>query len=65
MGGFGENFDIISNCIAGLNSFCCDNPSGIYDDILRCTIMGGTFTVGTTSGGRVVLGIDNTGIVNY
>jgi hypothetical protein len=65
MGRFGENHNIISNCSATLGAFCSDNPLGIYDDILRCTLTGGTFTVGATSGGRVVLGIDSTGVVNY
>jgi len=65
MGRLGENYNIISNCVSEGFSFCSDNPLGIYDDILRCTLTGGTFTVGTTSGGRVVLGIDNTGVVNY
>ncbi len=65
MGRFGENHNIISNCVSQGFSFCSDNPLGIYDDILRCTLTGGTFTVGATSGGRVVLGIDSTGVVNY
>jgi hypothetical protein len=65
MGRSGENHNIISNCVSQGFSFCSDNPLGIYDDILRCTLTGGTFTVGATSGGRVVLGIDSTGVVNY
>ena len=46
-------------------AFCCDNSAGIVDDICRCTMLNDTFTVGATGGGRVVLGIDNTGVVNY
>jgi hypothetical protein len=64
-GNLGSNNGFISNCIAGSKAFCCDNASGINEDILRCTMTGDTFTVGATGGGRVVLGIDNTGVVNY
>jgi hypothetical protein len=55
----------ISNCIAASQSFCCDNSFGIFGDIYRCTMISDTFTVGATGGGRVVLGIDTTGVVNY
>jgi hypothetical protein len=64
-GNLGSNNGFISNCIAGSKAFCCDNASGINEDILRCTMTGDTFTSGITGGGRVVLGIDNTGVVNY
>jgi hypothetical protein len=65
MGSNGENYDLVSNCTAVSNSFCSNNPLGIVEDMLRCTLSNGTFTVGATGGGRVVLGIDNTGVVNY
>ena len=64
-GNLGSNNGFISNCIVSSKAFCCDNPSGINEDILRCTMTADTFTVGATGGGRVVLGIDNTGVVNY
>jgi hypothetical protein len=64
-GGIGTNDGQISNCIALSLSFCCDNSSGINSDIYRCTLINDTFTVGATGGGRVVLGIDTTGVVNY
>jgi hypothetical protein len=61
----GLNYGFINNCIASSFSFCCDNPSGINSDIYRCTMSNDTFTVAATGGGRVVLGIDTTGVVNY
>ena len=64
-GSTGMNQGIISNCISQQQSFCCDTPSGIMNDIYRCTMTGDTFIVGATGGGRVVLGIDTTGVVNY
>lgn len=66
-GNLGTHTGIMSNCIAGALAFCCDNAAGIgpNGNILRCTMTGDTFTVGATGGGRVVLGIDNTGVVNY
>jgi hypothetical protein len=66
-GNLGSHTGIMSNCIAGALAFCCDNAAGIgpNGDILRCTMTGDTFTSGITGGGRVVLGIDNTGVVNY
>jgi hypothetical protein len=64
-GDLGTNSGFISNCISQGQSFCCDNASGINEDILRCTMTADTFTVGVTGGGRVLLGIDNTGVVNY
>lgn len=64
-GGTGTNGGWISNCIASSLAFCCNNSSGIGSDIYRCTLINDTFTVGATGGGRVVLGIDTTGVVNY
>jgi len=64
-GSVGTNYGFINNCIASSFSFCCDNPSGINSDIYRCTMSNDTFTVAATGGGRVVLGIDTTGVVNY
>jgi len=64
MGSLGENIGYISNCISGAG-LCRNNPNGIIFDIVRCTLIYGTFTVGVTGGGRVVLGIDTTGVVNY
>jgi hypothetical protein len=64
-GSIGTNYGFINNCIASSFSFCCDNPSGINSDIYRCTMSNDTFTVAATGGGRVVLGIDTTGVVNY
>lgn len=65
VGNLGNNSGIITNCIATGRAFCCDNSTGIIDDICRCTMLNDAFTVGATGGGRVVLGIDNTGVVNY
>ena len=64
MGRFGENSNKINNCLAS-SGLCSDNPAGIFDDMYRCTLTNSAFTVGATGGGRVVLGIDNTGVVNY
>jgi len=61
----GQNQGLIIECTASDTSFCNNNPSGISGDILRCTLLGDTFTVGATGGGRVVLGIDTTGVVNF
>ncbi len=65
VGNLGSNAGIITDCIADQRSFCCDNPASINWDIYRCTMINDTFTVGATGGGRVVLGIDTTGVVNY
>jgi len=65
MGEVGQNNGLVSECTTGSSAFCCNAPTEIYSDILRCTMTGDTFTVGSTSGGRVVLGIDTTGVVNY
>jgi hypothetical protein len=66
---FGGNSGLIGgdiiNCVANNNSFANQTPGNIYESVLRCTLRSDTFTVGVTGGGRVVLGIDNTGIVNY
>lgn len=64
-GASGDNVGWISNCIASSLAFCCDAPLKIYSDIYRCTMVSDTFTVSATGGGRVVLGIDTTGVVNY
>jgi hypothetical protein len=64
-GGTGTNGGWISNCIASSLAFCCNNSFTIFGDIYRCTLINDTFTVGSTAGGRVVLGIDTTGVVNY
>lgn len=64
-GATGSNGGFISNCIASSLAFCCDNSFVIFGDIYRCTMINDTFTVGATGGGRVVLGIDTTGVVNY
>lgn len=61
----GAQYGFINNCIAYSEAFCCNTPSGIYSDIYRCTMVSDTFTVAATAGGRVVLGIDTTGVVNY
>jgi hypothetical protein len=61
----GRNYGFINNCISSSQSFCFAVPANIFSDIYRCTMINGAFTVGATSGGRVVLGIDNTGVVNY
>lgn len=65
VGNLGSNTGIITDCIADQRSFCCDNPASINWDIYRCTMISDTFTVGATGGGRVVLGIDTTGVVNF
>ena len=64
-GDLGVNSGLISNCIAWQQAFCCNNAAGITKDILRCTMIADNFTSGITGGGRVVLGIDTTGVVNY
>ena len=64
MGRFGENSNKINNCLAS-TGLCSDNPTGIYDDMYRCTLTNSAFVIGATGGGRVILGIDNTGVVNY
>ena len=65
LGNLGQNIGIITDCIADQRAFCCDNSGSINWDIYRCTMINDTFTVGVTGGGRVVLGIDTTGVVNY
>lgn len=64
-GRVGRNYGFISNCIAASQAFCNGAAVNIYEDIYRCTMTNDVFIVGATSGGRVVLGIDNTGVVNY
>jgi hypothetical protein len=64
MGRFGENSNKINNCLTS-TGLCSDNPTGIYDDMYRCTLTNSAFVIGATGGGRVILGIDTTGIVNY
>jgi len=61
----GKNQGNIIECTAQYASFCNDNPSENSGQILRCTLLGDSFTVGVTGGGRVVLGIDTTGVVNF
>ena len=63
-GADGVNYGIIIGCTATFTSFCSGNPSGNSEQILRCTLLGDNFTVGVTTG-RVVLGIDTTGVVNF
>jgi len=60
----GQNSGLIIECIASDKSFCNNNSSWILNDILRCTLLADTFSVGATGGGRIVLGIDTTGVVN-
>ena len=62
---YGLNAGYILDCFSSDRSFCSYAPGNIYGDILRCTIVFGTWTTGTTGGGRVVLGIDSTGVVNF
>ena len=65
-GSGGDNGGIIIECTAQYTSFCNQNAAGISGPILKCTLLGDVFIVGTPPfGGRVVLGIDNTGVVNY
>lgn len=65
-GSDGTNSGNIIECTASATSFCCNNATAISGQILRCTLLADTFTVGTPTGsGRVVLGIDTTGVVNY
>lgn len=64
-GSDGFNSGKIINCTARDYSFCSSIPSNNSGQILRCTLLEWVFTVGTPSGtGRVVLGIDTTGVVN-
>ena len=65
-GAFGINTGIIIECTAQDDAFCSDNAIGNSGQILRCTLSNGTFTVAApTAPGRVVLGIDTTGVVNF
>lgn len=65
-GPIGDISGFISNCIALSNAFCCDSATTISGEIHRCTLLNDTFTVGITApGGRVVLGIDTSGIKTY
>lgn len=64
-GSDGQNFGNIIECTAVDTSFCSDYPLGNGGQILRCTLLDWAFTVGPTGGGRVVLGIDTTGVVNF
>jgi hypothetical protein len=62
----GINAGYIIECSAIDASFCSGSPSGNSGQILRCTLIDWAFTVGTpTFPGRVVLGIDTTGVVNF
>jgi hypothetical protein len=62
----GINAGYIIECSAIDASFCSGIPSGNSGQILRCTLIDWAFTVGTpTFPGRVVLGIDTTGVVNF
>jgi hypothetical protein len=60
----GENVGVIQSCTANSSAFCSNNLGGIGYIIYRCTILQGAWNVGTTGGGKVLLGIDSTGIVN-
>ena len=65
-GADGQNEGNIIGCTSSFTSFCSDSPSENSGQILRCTLLGDVFIIGTPSGsGRVVLGIDNTGVVNF
>lgn len=64
-GDSGTNNGVINECVSQANSFCKSSPSTINGDILRCTLRGDSWTTGATGGGRVVLGIDSTGVVNF
>ena len=62
----GINSGYIIECSAIDESFCSGSPSANSGQILRCTLLDWAFTVGTpTAPGRVVLGIDTTGVVNF
>jgi hypothetical protein len=63
-GNLGTNSGRIDNCISGPYSFCADNLAFLTGQIRRCTMVNYAWGVGPTSGGRVVLGIDDTGVVN-
>jgi hypothetical protein len=64
-GKLGTNSGSIDNCVAKSNSFCSSNIENLTGQIRRCTLTNGIFdgSLGT-SGGRVMLGIDNSGVVN-
>jgi len=64
-GDSGTNNGLINECVSQANAFCKSSPSTINGDILRCTLLGDSWTTGATGGGRVVLGIDSTGVVNF
>jgi hypothetical protein len=62
----GINAGYIIECSAMDSSFCSGSPSSNSGQILRCTLIDWVFTVGApTFPGRVVLGIDTTGVVNF
>jgi hypothetical protein len=63
-GNLGTNSGTIDNCVGSAFSFCADNLANLTGQIRRCTMRSDTWGVGPTSGGRVVLGIDDTGVVN-
>ena len=68
-GGFcgsdGQNNGMILQCTSFGTAFCSANPSGIWGNIWRCSMVYDTWTTGATGGGKVVLGIDTTGVVNF
>lgn len=64
-GDIGINAGLINECIAQSSAFCNTSPGNILADILRCTLRGDSWTTGATGGGRVVLGIDSTGVINF
>jgi hypothetical protein len=64
-GALGVNTGIIIECTAQDNSFCNDTPTNNTGQILRCTLLDDVFTVNPAIVGRVILGIDTTGVVNF
>jgi hypothetical protein len=64
-GEYGLNAGFIQNCVAGSKAFCNSNPTGIELYIFRCTLINGFWTIGTTGGGKVILGIDLTGVITF
>lgn len=65
LGPNGTNYGYIESCSALQSSFCNYSSSTIAGDIFRCTLLLGAWVTGPTSGGRVILGIDSTGVVNF
>ena len=64
-GSYGTNYGMILQCTSYGTAFCNLTPSNINNNIWRCSMVYDSWTTGVTGGGKVVLGIDTTGVVNF